>query len=206
MVKAHTVDIRVSTSKGYKTYHFACSEVTVGRSKEVTLTIPLAGMSRKHFLITAVEDDLMIEDLGSANGTSLKGKVLIPKIPHPFTEGDEITIPGLDVKFNVFLTFDESEDEAATNVMFGDATRSGNETVTKLKKDVLDEMKKEQQKQKQELQFQYEEDEELVAAEKAKENDLLNDEEVQKNDESIVDLEFNVSEEDLEDPKKNSKK
>ena len=189
---AHTVDIRVSTSKGFKTYHFGCHEITVGRSKEATLRIPLAGMSRKHFCITVVEDDLMIEDLGSANGTSLKGKVLIPEVPHPFHEGDEIKIPGLDVSFTVLLSFEEAEDESATRVMFADATKASNKTITKLKSS--------------ELQFKYEEDEELLEKEKAQKKDMLEDDDIQKTEETIADLEFNLEDLKKEQEAKNNKK
>ena len=40
------LSIRVSNSKGKKTYHFECKEIIVGRSKEATLRIPVNGMSR----------------------------------------------------------------------------------------------------------------------------------------------------------------
>jgi pSer/pThr/pTyr-binding forkhead associated (FHA) protein len=46
----------------------------VGRGRECDLRIPLSRISRKHCKLTKEGDSLLIEDLGSSNGTHVNGK------------------------------------------------------------------------------------------------------------------------------------
>jgi pSer/pThr/pTyr-binding forkhead associated (FHA) protein len=50
-------------------------EVTIGR-ENADLTIPDSQVSRRHALVRPVENGLVVEDLGSLNGTFLNGESL----------------------------------------------------------------------------------------------------------------------------------
>ncbi len=48
--------------------------LTIGRAEEAGLRIPLDSISRLHARLTPAGDEVLVEDLGSANGTWLNGK------------------------------------------------------------------------------------------------------------------------------------
>ncbi len=50
------------------------ASLTVGRAEEATLHLPIDGISRQHARLTPAGDEILLEDLGSANGTWLNGK------------------------------------------------------------------------------------------------------------------------------------
>lgn len=50
------------------------SEVLIGRGEDCNLRIPLAAVSRQHCRIMVGEDEVVIEDLGSSNGSLVNGK------------------------------------------------------------------------------------------------------------------------------------
>jgi pSer/pThr/pTyr-binding forkhead associated (FHA) protein len=50
------------------------------------------GVSRRHARINRQGTELVIEDLGSVNGTFLNGKRLTPYLPHPLQAEDEIRL------------------------------------------------------------------------------------------------------------------
>jgi len=52
----------------------------------------LLGVSRKHALIYPQDDTLMIEDLGSRNGTYVAGERLKPNPPHPLYDGVRVSL------------------------------------------------------------------------------------------------------------------
>lgn len=62
-------------------------DFTIGRSDEADLTIPDHSVSRKHAMIRRVEDDFIIEDLGSVNGTFVDG---VPIVSCVLRSGDTI--------------------------------------------------------------------------------------------------------------------
>ena len=47
---------------------------TIGRGENMSLQIPDSGVSRKHLQIVVNEDEILIEDLNSTNGTFINGK------------------------------------------------------------------------------------------------------------------------------------
>ena len=57
----------------------------------------VAERSRHHARIRVSGTDAAIEDLGSKNGTYLRGERLAP--PSPLTDGDEIRLGSVVVKF-----------------------------------------------------------------------------------------------------------
>jgi hypothetical protein len=77
-------------------------EITLGRSSQDQPIIPdvdlspykayESGVSRLHASLKVYEDAVMVVDLGSANGTRLNGKKLLPNIPQLLAHGDVITL------------------------------------------------------------------------------------------------------------------
>lgn len=49
------------------------SEVSVGRAPDCDIRVDLTNVSRRHACIRAEEEDFVIEDLGSTNGTHVNG-------------------------------------------------------------------------------------------------------------------------------------
>lgn len=77
-------------------------EVILGRSSEGQSMIPdidlgkfkafQSGVSRMHAAIRLFNNQIMISDLGSSNGTSVNETKLEPYSPHPIKNGDTITL------------------------------------------------------------------------------------------------------------------
>lgn len=77
-------------------------EITLGRISEGQPMVPdidltpykayEAGVSRMHASIRMVEDQVLITDLGSANGTRVNGMQITPHIPYPVKHGDILTL------------------------------------------------------------------------------------------------------------------
>jgi pSer/pThr/pTyr-binding forkhead associated (FHA) protein len=83
-------------------------EVTLGRvgegqssSPDIDLT-PYkayeAGVSRMHSSISIIEDQAMVTDLGSANGTRINGMKITSHIPYPINNGDILTLGKLKIQ------------------------------------------------------------------------------------------------------------
>lgn len=63
---------------------------------------PAARVSRRHARIIVQNDQYLIEDLNSSNGTFVNGQVrLAPKQPHPLASGDEVRLGETRLKFVV---------------------------------------------------------------------------------------------------------
>lgn len=63
------------------------TSMLVGRAEDASLCLPLEGISRQHARLTPAGDEVLVEDLGSANGTWLNGKRISRA---PARHGDEI--------------------------------------------------------------------------------------------------------------------
>ncbi|MCA1590392.1 MAG: FHA domain-containing protein [Acidobacteria bacterium] len=63
---------------------------------------PDAKVSRKHARIVRRDGAYMIEDLGSTNGTFInRGRRLLPGVPQPLNEGDEIIVGKTFLRFQI---------------------------------------------------------------------------------------------------------
>ena len=71
------------------TFSLAGGELTIGRVSGNGIVIDNAGVSRRHGVIRVKEDKVVLEDLGSANGTFVKGEKIESCELH---DGDEIVI------------------------------------------------------------------------------------------------------------------
>jgi hypothetical protein len=77
-------------------------EVILGRASEGQSMVPdinlepyhafEAGVSRIHAAIRLVENQVLITDLGSGNGTRVNGDKIEPHIPHPIKNGDLLNL------------------------------------------------------------------------------------------------------------------
>ena len=56
-------------------------------------------VSGVHAEIVAEEDRFLLIDAGSTNGTKLNGKSLLPKVPEPLTDGDEVMLGHTALRF-----------------------------------------------------------------------------------------------------------
>lgn len=65
-------------------------ELLLGRDSECDIVIPLRQVSRHHARVMPSADGVLVEDLGSKNGTYLNGALL--KGQEPLVDGDELQI------------------------------------------------------------------------------------------------------------------
>ncbi|MBT9586088.1 FHA domain-containing protein [bacterium] len=77
----------------------------VGRPVEVTPEVDLskfgdnAGVSRRHAQITRGEGQVLLEDLGSSNGTFLNEVRLQPGLQHPLSHQDQVRFGSLRFQY-----------------------------------------------------------------------------------------------------------
>lgn len=88
-----------------QTYQMQAEELIIGRRKGCGLRIPAASVSRQHCRLYEDDGFLMVEDLGSSNGTILNGEVIA---------GVEIARPGdrLQVGSVIFIVEYELSEES----------------------------------------------------------------------------------------------
>jgi len=71
-------------------------EITIGRSTDCTVSIPVRWISRVHALLRRAKGQFVLEDAGSKNGVFINGKRVIK--PHALNDGDIIQLaPGLEI-------------------------------------------------------------------------------------------------------------
>ncbi|MES2857493.1 MAG: FHA domain-containing protein, partial [Bdellovibrionota bacterium] len=83
-------------------------EVVIGRMDDCALTIEHPDVSRRHLVLKAKNGQIIVEDLGSSNGTFVNGNKLQPKTPHVIQSSDQVKLGrviALKIEF-------ESTDEA----------------------------------------------------------------------------------------------
>ncbi len=72
--------------------------VVVGRAPGADILIPTGVVSARHARFSLMGDALMVEDLGSTNGTKLNGHLLAAGQPIACKPGDVVTFGNVDVK------------------------------------------------------------------------------------------------------------
>ncbi|HYD00516.1 MAG TPA: FHA domain-containing protein [Phycisphaerales bacterium] len=73
-------------------FPFDKSNVIIGRDEAARLRIPLPSVSRKHCELSVDDDELVVKDLGSANGTYVNGAKVKERELSP---GDLLTVGGV---------------------------------------------------------------------------------------------------------------
>jgi pSer/pThr/pTyr-binding forkhead associated (FHA) protein len=74
-------------------------EIIVGRSSELDMVLVEDMVSRRHARIECGVDQIVIEDLGSTNGTYLNEELL--QTPRPLHPGDRVRIGDSEFAFEV---------------------------------------------------------------------------------------------------------
>jgi two-component system cell cycle response regulator len=99
-------------------FNLVGGENVIGRNPDCTIPLDFHGVSRKHFTVTVTEDDVVLTDLGSANGTYLNNQKLAD--PVVLKRADIIKIGSIAMKFLPSgdperLTYDKLHEEANTD-------------------------------------------------------------------------------------------
>ena len=71
----------------------------LGRGHNASVQLDDTGLSRRHARIFTRGDDLMIEDLGSTNGTFVQGQRLVE--PTPLRDGNRIQLANTLLRFSL---------------------------------------------------------------------------------------------------------
>ncbi len=82
-----------------KRYKLSEKELILGRSAEVEITIDEKSVSRKHAQIQVDEENVFIQDLGSANGTFVNDKLLFKNDNYALKDQDMIRMGSILLKF-----------------------------------------------------------------------------------------------------------
>jgi diguanylate cyclase (GGDEF)-like protein len=94
-------------------------EVVIGRAQSTTVRLNDDGISRRHCRVLSIGGQVIIEDLGSANGTLVNGNL----VQHcPLKEGDKIR---LGAKTTLKFTYQDKLDESFQQQMIDAALRDG---------------------------------------------------------------------------------
>src|SRR3954470_10095709 len=72
------------------------AQLVIGRADECHIQVDVPALSRKHALIR-VGPPLTVEDLGSVNGTRLRGEKLVAGTRTPLRAGDAIEVGPLTI-------------------------------------------------------------------------------------------------------------
>lgn len=99
-------------------FNLEMGETVVGRNPDCTISLDFHGVSRKHFTINVSESEVVLTDLGSANGTYLNNLKLSD--PVVLKRADMIKIGAIAMKFlpkgdPERLTYDKLHEEAHTD-------------------------------------------------------------------------------------------
>lgn len=86
-------------------------ENLLGREPGATVWFDRPGVSRRHARITVKDDQATLEDLGSRNGTFLRGQRLVA--PATLHDGDEVRLGPVSVTFRVRRTTGPTETQIA---------------------------------------------------------------------------------------------
>ena len=95
-------------------------EIIVGRARNATIHIDDEGISRKHAKLTCEGTTVHIEDLGSANGTSVNDQKLTFR--QLLGDGDKVTLGSTTI---LKFTYSDDVDETFQRRMFEAALRDG---------------------------------------------------------------------------------
>ena len=95
---------------GRRRFPLSAGEHVVGRDPDVEVRLDASTVSRRHARLVVTEDETMLEDFGSKNGTFLGNERVTS--PVRLADGDSIRIGSLLVTFHVRGTVGSTETEA----------------------------------------------------------------------------------------------
>jgi DNA-binding winged helix-turn-helix (wHTH) protein len=83
-----------------QTFPLVDGENVIGRDPRCSVWVDASGVSRRHARVSVAADSFTLEDLGSRNGTFLRGgKVTTPQ---PLQDGDVIRLGDVSIRFRVW--------------------------------------------------------------------------------------------------------
>jgi pSer/pThr/pTyr-binding forkhead associated (FHA) protein len=85
---------------------FASGEATIGRGRGATIELPFPTISSLHARLFRDESGYHIEDLGSANGTSLGRRRFVPHVVEAIAVGEVVDLAGIELRFDGELSDD----------------------------------------------------------------------------------------------------
>ena len=99
-------------------FNLPVGETVVGRNPDCPISLDFHGVSRRHFTLTVNDSEVIVTDLGSANGTYLNNQKL--EKPTVLKRADVIKIGAIAMKFlpkgdPERLTYDKLHEEANTD-------------------------------------------------------------------------------------------
>ena len=99
-------------------FNLVQGENTIGRNPDCSISLDFHGVSRKHFTIDVHENEVLLTDLGSANGTYLNNQKV--ESPVALKRADMIKIGAIAMKYlppgdPERLTYDKLHEEANTD-------------------------------------------------------------------------------------------
>ncbi len=100
-------------------YRVDRSETVIGRASDATIRLQDDGVSRRHAKVVQIGKDLWIEDLRSANGTTVNGE---PIDRRQLKDGDKVEIGATTI---LKFTYSDELEEAFHNKMYEAALRDG---------------------------------------------------------------------------------
>ena len=92
------------------------TEITIGRSADCQWVIPSGAVSRRHAVLRRSGNELLVEDLGSSNGTMVNGKRVTG--PRPLQDQDRLQLGAVEIR----VVIPPPEPAADATIAF-DATR-----------------------------------------------------------------------------------
>ena len=100
-------------------YHLEGPETVIGRASNATIRLNDDGISRRHARLIQLSDQVLLEDLKSANGTLVNGEAIIQR---PLQDGDKIRLGSTTI---LKFTYHDHLDESFQQQMYDAALRDG---------------------------------------------------------------------------------
>jgi methyl-accepting chemotaxis protein len=94
----------ISGDDSGQTFPLSNGEHIIGRAPECDISLQLQGISKKHAKITVADRTVVIEDLGSSNGTFVNGIFVTRK---NLAVGDKVVLPGIVFTLNIGVREEE---------------------------------------------------------------------------------------------------
>jgi len=91
--------LRITGPESKQVFPIPQRTVTIGREPARDLALPHPLVSRLHAQLECSENECLITDMGSANGTLVGGEMLTPKVPRTLSPGDKILIGPFEMLF-----------------------------------------------------------------------------------------------------------
>ncbi len=125
----------MSAHYGFKIISFTASgqsegtvkgfEFEVGRNISSDFAIMANGVSRKHLIVSYKDNQIYIKDLGSTNGTYLKGERIEPLTEILYTPGDRVSLGQAGCFIKISSCEQELNTNAGPNIAFDKSNVSG---------------------------------------------------------------------------------